>query len=171
MTLPPAFKRFLVALAGFLGAAALVGITAQEVRWRKPHIKYPLHPKTVPDPSAVIGTFVTVYGLFIGVFGVLAGFLVTKRAEGWRLGVKAFALTLLFAATVADLVLVLLASNDLFKGAKHQFSYPALNDDVLDFQIYFGLNLLAGVISILALALLPDSAGTTVQLEARKQES
>ena len=144
---------------GFLVAAALVGATAAGVWFGKPHIRYPLHPKIVPDPSAVIGTFVTIYGLFIGAFGVLAGFLVTKSSmKNWRLALKACALTLLFATTVADLVLVLYASNDLFKGAKHQFSYPALNDDVLDFQIYFVLNLLVGVVSIAAISLLPDQA-------------
>jgi hypothetical protein len=33
----------------------------------------------VSDPSIVIGTFITLYGLFIGAFGVLVGFIVKKK--------------------------------------------------------------------------------------------
>lgn len=122
-------------------------------------LSYPASARIVPDPSAVIGTFVTLYGLLIGGFGVLAGFLVAKNVKGkprpWE-ALKSSALTLLAAAAIADLILVLYAANDLFTAATHGMSYPALHDNVIDFQIYFSLNLLVGGFSIVVSSLLPD---------------
>jgi len=111
------------------------------------------------DPSSVIGTFVTLYGLLIGAFGVLAGFLVTKKVQkpSREAVLKSFALTLLAAATVMDFVLVLNAANDLFTAAAHGLNYAALHDIATDFRIYFTLNLLAGGVSLAIAALLATS--------------
>ena len=120
---------------------------------------YPRSSKIIPDPSPVIGAFVTLYGLLIGAFGVVAGFLVTKKVQKpsrWAF-LKSFALTLLAAATILDLVLVLNAANDLFTAAAQGLSYPALHDTAHDFQIYFSLNLLAGGVSVVIAALLSGS--------------
>jgi hypothetical protein len=158
-----AFNKFVEGLPGPSGlwgcvaALVLVVLTAALVRLLK--TSYPRSSKLVNDPSALIGTFVTLYGLLIGAFGVLAGFLVSKKVRKpsiWA-ALKSFALTLLAAATVADLVLVLNAANDLYTATTHGLSYPTLHDTDTDFQIYFSLNLLAGGASVVIAALLAGS--------------
>jgi hypothetical protein len=39
----------------------------------------PAPPGNATDPSVVISTFITLYGLFLTGFGVLAGFVIAKR--------------------------------------------------------------------------------------------
>ncbi len=157
VTASSSFLKKLPGTSGFKGcvtALLLVGLTALVVWLVKP--SYPRSSTLIKDPSAVIGTFVTVYGLLIGAFGVLAGFLVSKKVQKpsrWA-ALKSFALTLLAAATIADLVLVLNAANDLFTAAAHGLTYAALHDTATDFQIYFGLNILAGGVSLVIAALL-----------------
>ena len=154
------FVRSLLGLSGFwgcVGALVLVGLTALVVWLVK--TSYPRSSIIIMDPSSVIGTFVTLYGLLIGAFGVLAGFLVTKKVQkpSREAVLKSFALTLLAAATVMDFVLVLNAANDLFTAAAHGLNYAALHDIATDFRIYFTLNLLAGGVSLAIAALLATS--------------
>src|SRR5262249_52293276 len=114
----------------------------------------------VSDPSVVVGTFVTLYGLFIGGFGVLITFIAKKSNPDGRLldALKAAAVVLLAAAALFDVWRVWDASNDLYKAATHAFSYPALRDDVKDFRIYLILNLIVVIFGIFVATLLPSSA-------------
>lgn len=145
------------AFRGISAALVVAGLIGLAVWSWKP--RYPASVRIIPDPSALIGTFVTLYGLFIGAFGVLVGFLATKSTE--KRPLEAFrysAITFLAVATILDLFRVWDASNDLFRAATHGLSYSALHDDVIDFQIYFGLNLAVGVFGLVALSLLPRAA-------------
>ena len=163
VTASSGFLKTLPGKSGFKGcyrALALVGVTALAVWLLKPG--YPRSSKVIHDPSAVIGTFVTVYGLLVGAFGVLAGFLVAKKVpkpSRWAT-LKSFALTLLAAATIADLILVLNAANDLFTAAAYGLTYPALHDTATDFKIYFSLSLFAGGVSLVIAALLAGLPGS-----------
>ena len=145
---------------GIVGALVAIALTWVVVMRIKPHTAYPAHPRIVPDPSVVIGTFVTLYGLFIGGFGVLITFVAKKSNKKKRLleALKAAAIVLLAAAALFDVWRVWDASNDLYKAATHGFSYPALRDDVKDFRIYLILNLIVVIFGIFVAALLPSSA-------------
>jgi hypothetical protein len=146
------------AFRGICGAVIVAALIGLAVWFWKPH--YPASSRIRSDPSALIGTFVTLYGLFIGGFGLLVGFLTTKKHTQRRFleTARYSAVTFLAVATFVDLVRVWDASNDLFKAVTHGLGYPALHDDVIDFQIYFGLNLAVGVFSLVVISLLPDSA-------------
>jgi len=101
------------------------------------------------DPSVVIGTFITLYTVFIGGFGVLAGFLVKRgQAEGWLEVLRVMAIALLVAATGLDLWRVLNSTGDLFTTATSGLSYRTLNDTVYDFKVYFVINVSVVAVSI-----------------------
>jgi uncharacterized membrane protein YedE/YeeE len=156
---PPVVGRVFgsAAFRGILGALVVAGLIGLAVWSWKP--RYPASARIVPDPSALIGTFVTLYGLFIGAFGALVGFLATKSTEKRMLEAFRYsAITFLAVATIVDFARVWDASNDLFRAATHGLSYSGLHDDVVDFQIYFGLNLAVGVFGLVVLSLLPRSA-------------
>jgi hypothetical protein len=112
----------------------------------------------VSDPSVVIGTFITLYGLFIGAFGVLIGFVVKKsRGTDFREVLRVAAIALLAGAALVDLLRVLDSTNDLFTAATYGLSYRALADTVRDFKIYFFVNMLVVTFSIVVACLLPGS--------------
>jgi hypothetical protein len=102
-----------------------------------------------PAASVVIGTFITLYGLFIGGFGGLAGFVAKRGAAKGCLEIRrVMAVTFLIAGTLLDLLRVLDSAGDLFTAATSGLSYRALNDIVHDFQIYFAINVFVAAFSI-----------------------
>jgi xanthine/uracil permease len=112
----------------------------------------------ISDPSVVIGTFITLYGLFIAVFGIVIG-IVTKRRcekERWEI-LRVAAIALLAMALLMDLWRVLDSTTDLFTSATSGLSYRALKDDIKDFEIYFFINV-AVVIFNIAASVLPGPA-------------
>jgi hypothetical protein len=98
----------------------------------------------------VITTFITLYGLFIGGFGVLVSFVVKKKVKkvecltGWR----AAAIIFLILAAGVDLWRVLDSTNDLFRATAHGLDYRHVKDDIIDFTIYFFINVFVVVFSI-----------------------
>jgi hypothetical protein len=111
----------------------------------------------VSDPSVVIGTFITLYGLFIGAFGVLVGFVVKKRGTDLLEVLRVAAIALLAGAALMDLLRVLDSTNDLYTAATSGLSYRALADTVRDFKIYFFVNMLVATFSIVVACVLPGS--------------
>ena len=89
----------------------------------------------MPDPSVVIGTFITLYGLFIGGFGVLVAFIAKRGRKKESLEIleilKVMAIALLVEATGLDLWRILNSTGDLFTAATSELSYHVLNDTVL----------------------------------------
>jgi len=68
---------------------------------------------------------------------------------------RAAAITFLVAATLTDLLRVRDATSDLSTAATYGLSHQALNDDIIDFQIYFFLNI-AVIIFGIVVACLPS---------------
>jgi hypothetical protein len=107
--------------------------------------------KVVGDPSVVIGTFITLYGLFIGGFGVLVGLVMNAKHEKevWKFA----AILLLIEATAMDLWRVFDSTNDLYNAATNGLSSRALHDTTHDFFAYFVLN--AFVVAVAVAACMP----------------
>jgi len=156
------FKQILKlpASRGIVGAAGIIALAALLVWLFKPS---PAHPastypaSTTSDPSVVIGTFITLYGLFLAGFGALASFVVKEgnKKKGRFVALRAAAITFLVAATLTDLLRVRDATSDLSTAATYGLSHQALNDDIIDFQIYFFLNI-AVIIFGIVVACLPS---------------
>lgn len=136
---------------GFL-AAFLLGLVVGVIVWQlKPTAPPHTTSKNPPlDPTAVITNFITLYGLFIGGFGVLIGFVAKKKVK------KTECLTAWWVAAIIFLILsvgmdlwrVLDSTNDLFKAATHGLDYPHLKDDITDFTWYFFINIFVIMFSI-----------------------
>lgn len=145
-----AFKGIVVAV----GVAALAALL---VWLLKPRLALPASTRTqkTSDPSVVIGTFITLYGLFLGGFAALAGFVVKEgnkkggRFVFWR----AAAITFLAVAAVTDLLRVRDATSDLSTASTYGLTYRALKDDIIDFQIYFFLNIAVIIFGIVVAGL------------------
>ena len=103
------------------------------------------------DPSGasvVVGTFITLYSLFLAGFSGLAGFVNRKRVKMfWAIVAIAF----LIEAAAVDLWRVLDSTGDLYSAATKGLSRRQLNDDAHDFKAYFALNVLV-VAFVLAVA-------------------
>lgn len=150
-----AFKGIAMAFAVAVLAGLLVWLF--KARLAHPAVIHPVPRQRTSDPSVVIGTFITLYGLFLGGFGALTGFVVKEgnkkggRFVFWR----AAAITLLALAAVTDLLRVRDATGDLSTAATYGLSHGALKDDISDFQIYFFLNI-AVIIFGIVVACLPS---------------
>ena len=83
----------------------------------------PAPPGRVADPSIVISTFITLYGLFLAGFGVLAGFVIAK--EKAREVLKTIAIIFLIEAAIMDLWRVSDSTNDLYQAATSGLSRRA----------------------------------------------
>jgi len=163
----PTFKRILGFLKsstfkGIVVAFGVVVVIALLVWLFKPRLAHPpsIHPpptQKTPDASVVIGTFITLYGLFIGGFAALAGFVAKEgiKKKGRFVAWRAAAITFLAAATLTDLFRMLDATGDLSIAATDGLTYQALKDDINDFQIYFILNV-AVIIFGIVVACLPS---------------
>jgi hypothetical protein len=121
-------------------AAIFIGLLTVVLIWRfKPHAPPYTKPKQPLDPTAVITTFITLYGLFIGGFGVLIGFVVKKKVKkperltAWRIA----AIWLLILGFLMDLWRVYDSTSDLFIATASGLDYLHLKDDINDFRIYF----------------------------------
>jgi hypothetical protein len=90
-----------------------------------------------PDASVLIGTFVSLYGLFIAGFGVLATF-VSSRRRYQRL--RFIAVAFLIEASAMDLYCVWSSTDDLYGDIVGGLTQKQLFDDVHDFWIYFTVN-------------------------------
>ncbi len=99
----------------------------------------------VAQASVVIGTFVTLYNLFLGGFAGLAGFVATSRAAP---AAKVFGLTLILEVVGVDLLRIWDSTMDLFADATTGLTYFKLNDDVHDFFLYFLVNVVAATTGI-----------------------
>jgi hypothetical protein len=99
----------------------------------------------------VITTFITLYGLFIGGFGVLTGFVAKKdvNEREYMRAWKAAAITFLILGAAMDLWRVLDSTGDLFTAATSGLKYPYLKDDITDFRIYFSINVFVVIVSIM----------------------
>ena len=143
---------------GLLLAIVIAGVTAIVVVLLKYNWTSSAPTNQVSDPSIVIGTFITLYGLFIGAFGVLVGFVVKKkRGTDFLEVLRVAAIALLAGASILDLLRVLDSTNDLFTAATSGLSYRALADTVRDFKIYFFVNMAVAAFSIVVACLLPSS--------------
>jgi len=106
-----------------------------------------------PDGSVLISTFITLYGLFFGGFGVLAGFV--RKAPYIRL--RVIAILFMVEATIVDLFRVVNSTEDFYNTTIRKLTFFQLHDDMHDFLVYFFLNL--GVSAfVLMVACLPTSA-------------
>jgi hypothetical protein len=145
-------KIGLLIAVGFAVVSAIV-VVVLKVEWTS---SAPTN--KVSDPSVVIGTFITLYGLFIGAFGVLVGF-VANKGHGTDLMevLRVAAIALLAGGALMDLLRVLDSTNDLFTAATSGLSYRALADTVRDFRIYFFVNMLVATFGIAVASLLPGS--------------
>src|SRR5262249_49996095 len=142
---------------GILWVVAAVVVAAVLLKWLKPHPTYPATAASVPGASIVIGTFITLYGLFLGGFGVLASFVGKKgvmKARSLEI-LRVAAIGVLVAGAFVDLWRVIDSTNDLFTAATSGLNYSHLHDDVIDFQIYFGINVVVVAFSIWAACWLP----------------
>ncbi len=140
-----------IILAVVLAVLATIAIVEWKFSWTNPA---PLN--KVSDPSVVIGTFITLYGLFIGAFGVLVGFVARKSQCTDRLqALRVAAIALLAGAALMDLFRVLDSTNDLFIAATAGLSYRALADTVHDYKIYFFVNVLIAMFSTAVACMLP----------------
>jgi hypothetical protein len=137
-------------LTGFLAAIFIALLTVVLIWKFKPHAPPYTKPKNPLDPTAVITTFITLYGLFIAGFGVLIGFVVKKKVKGterltaWRIA----AIWLLILGFGMDLWRVYDSTNDLFIAAASGLDYQHLKDDINDFRIYFFVNIFVIMFSI-----------------------
>ena len=118
--------------------------------------------QVLPQASVMIGTFITLYTVFIGGFGALASF-VTK-ARGHSIA-QAIAVVLLIEVAALDLFQVLNSTNDLYATVTTGLTSYQLNDDVHDFRVYFSLNLVVATVAVLVACLprrdaLPAAQGT-----------
>lgn len=114
---------------GLLLAIEVAAVTAIVVVLLKYNWTSSASANQVSDPSIVIGTFITLYGLFIGAFGVLVGFVVKKKRGADVLEVlRVAAIAFLAGASILDLLRVLDSTNDLFMAATSGLSYRALAD-------------------------------------------
>jgi hypothetical protein len=107
----------------------------------------------VPDPSVVIGTFITLYVLFLGAFGTLVGFITGRSVS---MGFKTMAIALIVLAALTDLWRVEDSTGDLYRAATNGLSYRQLSDDVHDFKQYFFVNAFV-VAAAIAVACWPGS--------------
>jgi hypothetical protein len=110
------------------------------------------------DPSIVISTFITLYGLFLTGFGILVGLLTAKK-DARRIW-KPVAIVFLIGGALIDLWRVLDSTNDLYKAATHGLTYHALYDTVHDFFAYFVLNVFVVIFAVLATCLPPGPSIT-----------
>jgi hypothetical protein len=102
--------------------------------------------RKAPTASTVIGTFVTLYALFIGGFGGFAAFVVKRGDAVGSLEIRrVMAVVLLVFVTFLDLWRVLNSAGDLSTPA---LSYRSLQDIHRDFQIYFFINVVIAAFSI-----------------------
>jgi hypothetical protein len=133
-------------------AAIVLGVVVGVLVWKFKPIAPPYTTSKGPplDPTAVITTFITLYGLFIGGFGVLIGFVAQKKVKKieWLTAWRAAAISFLIVGVGMDLWRVLDSTNDLFIAATHGLDYPHLKDDITDFTIYFFINVFVIMFSI-----------------------
>jgi hypothetical protein len=90
-----------------------------------------------PDGSILIGTFITLYTLFLGSFGGLTNFV--RKSPHTALRVSALAFMVEMAAL--DLYRVLNSTEDLYKTTIRTLTFFQLHDNMHDFMLYFILNL------------------------------
>ena len=143
-------------------AAVVLGVVVGVSVWIFKPIAPPYTAKGPPlDPTAVITTFITLYGLFIGGFGVLIGFVAQKKVKKikWLTAWRAAAISFLIVGVGMDLWRVLDSTNDLFKAAARGLDYPHLKDDITDFTIYFFINVFVIMFSIVVAAWSLDFVG------------
>jgi H+/Cl- antiporter ClcA len=135
---------------GVLAACVFAVLVAIGVKIWKPIAPPAASGPKTSSPTVVITTFITLYGLFIGGFGVLTGFVARKDIEqreslkAW----KAAAITFLILGALTDLWRVLDSTGDLFRAATSGLHVPALKDDINDFRIYFSINVFVVIFSI-----------------------
>ena len=135
-----------------LGIAVTVLATVALILLRKwPANTAPDHP--LSDASALIGTLITLYALFLGGFTGLVGFVVKARASPpW----KVVAVEFLIAAAILDLVRIWDATtHDLFKAATVGLSPHEIRDDINDFNHFFFVNVIVVAFAVLAACLRP----------------
>lgn len=102
-----------------------------------------------PDGSVLIGTFITLYGLFLGGFGVLAGF--ASKISSIKL--RVIAVFLIIGASLLDLVRVLNSTEDLYRTTIRKLTFYQLHDNMHDFIIYFVVNVAVSVFALAATCL------------------
>ena len=107
-------------------------------------------PKTRgPDGSVLIGTFITLYGLFLGGFGVLAGF----ASKISHVTLRVMALAFIGEASILDLFRVLNSTEDLYSTTVRKLTFFQLHDNMHDFLIYFIVNLAVSAFALLTVCL------------------
>lgn len=107
-----------------------------------------------PDGSGLIGTFITIYALFLGAFGGLTGLVVKSSHDRLR----RLALTFMVEAVVLDLFRISNSTEDLYRTTVGKLSYFELNDNMHDFKIYFLVNFGVSAFALVAAAL-PEGHG------------
>lgn len=135
---------------GILAALVSAGLVAIGVKLWKPIAPPAASGPKAASPTVVITTFITLYGLFIGGFGVLTGYVAKKnikKSECLRAW-KAAAITFLILGALTDLWRVLDSTGDLFRAATSGLHVPALKDDINDFKIYFSINVFVVIFGI-----------------------
>jgi hypothetical protein len=143
--------------SGAVWALLVSGCVAAVVIWLK--FSWVNHGLKLPGPdgSVLMSTFITLYGLFLGGFGVLGGFI--RKAS--HLQIKVMAITFLVEATVLDLLRVLNSTQDLYDTTVGKLTFFQLHDDMHDFLIYFSLNVAVSAFALVA-AVWPPRAATPV---------
>jgi hypothetical protein len=147
-----AFQRGLV-----MATTITVVVVVAVLLWKKLWVN-PAPRNHVSDASIVIGTFITLYGLFIGGFGVLTGLVTSAKTPHVP---KIVAIILLVEAAGLDLFQVLSSTTDLFAAATTGLTFYELNDDVHDFLAYFLINTFVASAAVVVAAVGPRYRGPT----------
>jgi hypothetical protein len=114
-------------------------------RWKAAWTNGASAKQVLPQANVMIGTFITVYTVFIGGFGALASFVAKARGHSVA---QAIAVVLLIEVATLDLFQVLNSTNDLYATATTGLTSYQLNDDVHDFRVYFSLNLAVAAVAV-----------------------
>jgi hypothetical protein len=128
----------------------VVGVVTWLVRDAYRHDNHSSTIKIAQDAGTLVGTFITLYTLFLGGFAGLAGIVVTGGA---RPRAKTVAVVLIIAATLVDFWRIVDATGDLFTSSNRGLTAHDVRDIANDFRIFFVINAAVVVFGILVACL------------------